>query len=155
MFQVKKILYPCELSENVRAILPVVLFFARKFDSRLYLLHVVEELARWETSVPKFYIEKLQAEAMEFSRKAMDKLCDEEIKDVQDYEKKIVLGDAVLEILKMIQSEDIHLVVMGTHGHKSMEEKIFGSVTDNLVKQSPVPVLVVNPYRIGNALKDA
>ncbi len=29
-----------------------------------------------------------------------------------------------------------------------MEHTIFGSVAENVVKKSPVPVLVVNPYKI-------
>jgi nucleotide-binding universal stress UspA family protein len=38
------------------------------------------------------------------------------------------------------------MVVMGTHGRKGMDHAIFGSVAENVVKKSPVPVLVVNPH---------
>ena len=37
---------------------------------------------------------------------------------------------------------------MGTYGRKEMDETIFGSVANNVVKLSPVPVMIINPYRI-------
>jgi nucleotide-binding universal stress UspA family protein len=37
---------------------------------------------------------------------------------------------------------------MATHGRKGMDKVIFGSVAERVVKNSPVPVMVVNPYKI-------
>jgi nucleotide-binding universal stress UspA family protein len=37
---------------------------------------------------------------------------------------------------------------MGTHGRKGMNYTLFGSVAENVVKRSPVPVMVVNPYTV-------
>lgn len=34
---------------------------------------------------------------------------------------------------------------MGTHGRNRMEHVIFGGVAENVVKESPVPVLTINP----------
>jgi len=50
------------------------------------------------------------------------------------------------EILKTIDSEGIDLVIMGTHGRKGLKYVFFGSVAENVVKRSPVPVLTINPY---------
>ena len=52
------------------------------------------------------------------------------------------------EILKTIDSEGINLVIMGTHGRKGLDHTIFGSVAENVMKKSPVPVLVINPYKM-------
>jgi nucleotide-binding universal stress UspA family protein len=38
---------------------------------------------------------------------------------------------------------------MASHGRKGLEATIFGSVAENILKKSPVPVLMVNPYRQG------
>jgi acetoin utilization protein AcuB len=48
-----------------------------------------------------------------------------------------------------IYAEKIALVIMGTHGRKGMDKIIFGSVAERVVKTSPVPVMVVNPYKTG------
>ena len=45
-----------------------------------------------------------------------------------------------------MQSEGVDLVIMGTHGRKGLERIIFGSVAERVVKNSPIPVLTVNPY---------
>jgi nucleotide-binding universal stress UspA family protein len=37
---------------------------------------------------------------------------------------------------------------MGTHGYKGLEQAIFGSVARKVVKNSPVPVLTINPYKL-------
>jgi nucleotide-binding universal stress UspA family protein len=37
---------------------------------------------------------------------------------------------------------------MGTHGRSRMEHVIFGSVAENVVKKSSVPVLTINPYTL-------
>ena len=39
-------------------------------------------------------------------------------------------------------------VIMGTHGRKGLDHTIFGSVAENVMKKSPVPVLVINPYKM-------
>lgn len=70
------------------------------------------------------------------------------MKSCPNFQKKIVSGDPAGEILKTIESDGIDMVIMGTHGRKGLEHTIFGSVAENVVKKSPVPVLVVNPYTI-------
>jgi nucleotide-binding universal stress UspA family protein len=60
----------------------------------------------------------------------------------------IVSGDPATKILASIEPEGIDLVVLGTHGRRGLEHTIFGSVAENVVKQSPVPVLVVNPHKV-------
>jgi nucleotide-binding universal stress UspA family protein len=37
---------------------------------------------------------------------------------------------------------------MGTHSRKGLDKVIFGSVAERVVKASPVPVLVVNPFKV-------
>jgi nucleotide-binding universal stress UspA family protein len=39
-------------------------------------------------------------------------------------------------------------VVLGTHGRKGLEHTVFGSVAENVVRRSPVPVLTINPYTL-------
>jgi len=78
----------------------------------------------------------------------MDKICKEQLESCPNFQRKIVSEDPALEILKTIESEGIDMVVMGTHGRKGLEHTIFGSVAENVVKKSPVPVLVVNPYKM-------
>ena len=56
--------------------------------------------------------------------------------------------DLLARLQAALQFEDIDLVVMGTHGRKGLEHVIFGSVAENVVKKSTVPVMTVNPYKL-------
>ena len=150
MIEIKKILFPVDLTENSSKILPYVLSISEKYDSLIYLLHVVQDLNRWgKLYVPHPSMDKFQEEAIEGAKKAMDKVCEDQLQSCPNFQKRVVSGDTVDEILKVIESEKIDLLIMGTHARKGLEHTIFGSVTEKVVKQSPVPVLVINPYKVG------
>lgn len=46
-------------------------------------------------------------------------------------------------ILSYIDEHDIHLVVVGTHGRTGFDRYVLGSVTEKLIRTSPIPVLTV------------
>ena len=149
MVEIKKILFPCDLTKNASKILPYVLSVSEKYDSMIYLLHVVQDLNKWgKLYVPHPSMDKFQDEAIEVAKKAMDKVCENQLQSCPNFQKRVVSGDTVDEILKVIESEDIDLLIMGTHGRKGLEHTIFGSVAEKVVKKSPAPVLVINPYKI-------
>ena len=57
------------------------------------------------------------------------------------YIKHVAVGDPTQEILKLIDKEEIDLVVMASHG--SQGNFRFGSVTEKVLKNSPVPVTTI------------
>jgi len=149
MLQIKKILFPVDFTENSTKLIPYVLSMAEKYGSTIYLMHVVQDLLDWGgLYVPHVSLEESQKEVLKSAEKLMDKICNEQLKGCPDFKRMIVSGDPALEILKIIESEDIDLVIMGTHGRKGLEHTIFGSVAGNVVKKSPIPVLTVNPYKL-------
>jgi nucleotide-binding universal stress UspA family protein len=149
MVKINKILFPCDLTENSKKILPYVLSVAEKYESQIYLLHVVQDLQRWgNVFIPHSSTEVYQKEAMQGAEKAMNRVCEEDLKGCPNFTKMIVSGNPASEILETIESEGIDMVVLGTHGRKGLEHAIFGSVAENVVKKSPVPVLIVNPHKL-------
>jgi len=150
MKEIKKVLFPVDLTENSSKILPYVLSISEKYDSMIYLLHVVQDLNKWGTIyVPHPSMDIFQKEAIEGAQKALDKVCEEQLQSCPNFQKILVSGDPAAEILRTVDSEEIDLVIMGTHGRKGLEHTLFGSVAENVVKKSPAPVLVVNPHKIG------
>jgi nucleotide-binding universal stress UspA family protein len=155
MEKVNKILFPCDLTENSSKILPYLLSMAEKFNSQIYVLHVVQDLQRWgNVFIPHSSTEVYQKEALQGAEKAMDRVCEEQFRSCPNFQRMIVSGDPASKILEIIVSEGIDMVVMGTHGRKGLEHVIMGSVADNVVKKSPVPVLVVNPYTVDKTTKE-
>jgi nucleotide-binding universal stress UspA family protein len=68
---------------------------------------------------------------------------------MKEFKRILFPVDLSEEILNYIEDRHTDLVIMGTHGRKDMDKIIFGSVAERVVKTSPVPVMVVNPYRTG------
>lgn len=149
MLKIEKILFPSELREYSLKILPYVISMSEKFNSRIYLLHVIEDFSKWGGFyIPHISLDLYQKEAMEAAEKLMDRVCRDQMQGCPDFQRIILSGSPASEILKTIDSEAIDLVVMGTHGYKGLEHAIFGSVAEKVVKNSAVPVLTINPYKL-------
>jgi nucleotide-binding universal stress UspA family protein len=148
MIAIKKILFPYDLSENASKISPFVRSVAEAYNSGICLLHVVHDLQKWgKAYVPHASMDVFQEEAIEATKKALDKVGEDEFQGYGDLETKVVSGDAASEILEALKSGDFDLVIMGTHGRKGLEHIVFGSVAENVVKNAFVPVMTVNPYK--------
>jgi nucleotide-binding universal stress UspA family protein len=148
MVKIERILFPCDFTDNSLKVLPYVLSLAEKYDSKVYLLYV-DDLYVWGGNfIPHPSLTVLQKESLEAARNAMDGVCEERLQGCPNFQRKVVSGDPVSEIVKEIETEGINMVVMATHGRRGLEERIFGSVAENVVKKSPVPVLVINPHKV-------
>ena len=61
------------------------------------------------------------------------------------FHKLVLVGDPAEKILETAKKEGVDVVVMATHGRKGRFQ--FGSVTEKVVKNSPVPVWTVRPFK--------
>jgi nucleotide-binding universal stress UspA family protein len=152
MVEIKKILFPIDLTQNSSRILPYVLSAAEKYSSSVYLLHVIEDFhssgSEHVGNLSHDHLEKDRQKALEDAEKTMDRVCEEQLQSCPYFEKIIVSGNPTLEIVRIIDSEDIDLVVMGTHGRGGIGHLAMGSVAESVVKASPVPVLIIDPYQL-------
>jgi len=150
MVRIQKILFPIDLTDNTSKVVPYVLSVSEKYGSEICLLHVVEDFAKWGGGryIPHIPLEQFREAALKGAEEALMKVCEAELRGYPSFKKKIAYGDPAREILNAIESEEIDLVIMGTHGRKGLEQVLFGSVARNVVRRSPVPVLTVNPYKV-------
>jgi nucleotide-binding universal stress UspA family protein len=146
MVEIKRILYPIDFSECSYQVLPYVLNVAEKYDAEIYLLYVLDDLRQFAgMHVPHTSISNFVEQAMVESEKMLDKICDEHLQSCPNFQRRLVMGDPRLEILKMAESEKIDLVIIGSHSRRGLERIIFGSVAEYVVKNASVPVLTVKP----------
>jgi nucleotide-binding universal stress UspA family protein len=146
MVEIKRILYPIDFSECSYQLLPYVLYVAEKYDAEIYLLYVVDDLRQFAgIHVPHTSISVFIELAMVESEKMLDKICDEHLQSCPNFQRRLVMGDPRVEILKMVESEKIDLVIMGSHSRRGLERIIFSSVAEYVVKNASVPVLTVKP----------
>jgi len=149
MLRIRNILFPCDLTENSGKIFYYALSLMEKYDSTLILLHVVENLRQWgDLYVPATAIQLDQKIIEKEAVRALEEFYASHVHGVSDVRREVLSGDPVTVILNVIENEDVDLVVLGTHGRKGLEHTVFGSVAENVVRRSPVPVLTINPYTL-------
>jgi nucleotide-binding universal stress UspA family protein len=146
MVEIKRILFPTDLTKNSSKVLPYVLSVSDKYNSMIYLLHVIENAPTLRASeVAAAYDEK---EALNEAEAEIDNVCEKQLESCPGFQKKVVFGNPAMEILKAIKTVGIDLVVMGTRGRKGTSRIFFGSVAESVIKSSPVPVLVVSSQTV-------
>ena len=144
----KKILIPVDFSEVSPKIAPVAYQVAETYDASVHLLFVARMFHYYaDVYVDVGSIEAMQGEIIRGAEKKMDEFIETHFKGYPDVTTKVVLGDPAEEILRYADSENMDLIIMGTHGRKGLERVLFGSVAERVIKMSPIPVLSINPYR--------
>ena len=149
MKKFRNILFPVDLSESSSKIVPYVQAVADKFESKIHLLfaaRVLDYIAGFYVPAPS--ITNMEKDIIEGAEKRLDEFVEQYFCDYRDTRASVVSGDATEKIIDYITSNEIDLVMMGTHGRKGLDKVIFGSVAERVVKTAPVPVMVVNPHKI-------
>jgi len=146
MKQVTKILFPIDLTESVESLMPWVKTFVSKFDATLYVMYVTQDLSDYSSFyVPHSNIKKLSEEVLKAAESKMAVLAKEVFRGFPKLETRVAMGSPAEKILELVNKEGIEVIVMGTHGRKGLERRIFGSVCDKVVRSSPIPVITLPP----------
>jgi nucleotide-binding universal stress UspA family protein len=130
--------------------IPYVQSVAKKFDAKIHILFAARVFEHFSSIyVPYPSISRFENELIKGAEKRLYEFVDEHFSEYDNIKTAVVAGDAAEEIINYIEEHHIELVIMGTHGRKGMDKIFFGSVAERVLRTSPVPVMVVNPYKIG------
>jgi len=161
---VKKILYATDLSENARYAFAYAVSLADLYGASITIMHVLPEVPqlldrnvigyisaeRWEDIKSQHFDEAKEA----LIGKRRDHLA---IKDVlQQFSENategegvgtdeiiVERGNPVEKIIDHSEKGKFDLIVMGTHGHGTLEDVMLGSTARRVIRRSKIPVLVV------------
>ena len=142
--EIKRILYPTDFSEGSLVAVPLLADLVRKYEAKLYILHVVYDIAKtsgWY--VPHVSMDDLYKDMEAAAKQELDRCCVEELRGYKDIEKVVAKGIPDDEILRFAAENKIDLIVMGTHGRKGIDRVLFGSTASRVVKNAACPVLTV------------
>ena len=150
----KKILWATDFSEHARHAGQRALQCAQCSGGTIYALTVVdpEDLPLVLTNVPDPFISMAEAEQLElqleqqFEQRVLDHLN----REVQPLRKAGVRVETLLrvgtpwrEILRVADEVGATLIVMGSHGKRTLEELLLGSTVEHVTRHANCPVLVV------------
>jgi universal stress protein A len=145
MLKIENILHPTDFSENSMKALNYAVSLAEKFDSCLHIIHVALAPDVVITySMLQYTPEEMKRRERGSLESNLSKLPPKEIGSPRSIVHQIVEGIPLLKIIQYIKENGIDMVVMGTHGHTGIKHLVMGSVAENVVRKSPVPVLTVH-----------
>jgi len=161
------ILYPTDGSSGANAALDHAQELATRYDATLHVLFVVDEEHVETGMVPREdqergrvtgmmkrdeetagegsmsrnedLAEKLERRGSHLTQEIAAMLADEGCETTTVVKE----GDPAGVITEYAGDEEIDLITMGTHGRRGIERRLIGSVTENVVRTSDVPVLTV------------
>jgi nucleotide-binding universal stress UspA family protein len=139
---INKILWSTDFSDEAKEALLYADAFAKAFDAEIIALHVVPEIspALYDAAlVVKGELEKRVAFVKEEAQKKFDSL-----KKAKDLEFKAIIeeGNAAKKIIEIAEDEKVDLIVLGRRGLSAIEKLFIGSVANQVLRTSPVPILL-------------
>ncbi|RZJ29753.1 MAG: universal stress protein [Flavobacterium sp.] len=139
----KRILVPTDFSKHAEYALKVAAQIARKNNSEIILLHMLELPHQGKDALGSGHN---IPEIMYFKNRAVETL--EELMDA-DYLKGIDVSEIIQfekafeGIINISRKNEVDFIVMGSHGATGFHEMMIGSNTEKVVRTSDIPVLVI------------
>ncbi len=142
--KVEKILFPTDFSEGSFHALPFAVDLSKHYNSKLYILHVIYDVAKATNShIPHVSSDELYKEMSAWAQGEIESCCIEEIRGLPNVEKVVLKGIPYEEVIKFAEKQKIDMIVMGTYGRKGLERFLFGSTAERVVRRAPCPVMTV------------
>jgi nucleotide-binding universal stress UspA family protein len=144
---VRTILLPTDGSEGAEVAVGHAVSLAQTYGATLHVLAVADtkSYGTFTTGGAGTVISALEERCRENLEAAETIVADltSDDPDSPAVETAIRRGFPAEEILRYAEEQDADLVVMGTHGRTGVDRVLLGSVTERVVRRSPVPVVTV------------
>jgi len=138
----KQVLYPTDFSDTAERAFAYVERFVESGTRRVTLLHVQDQV-----HLGKHLKDRLE----EFNRIDQSRLerlrANLEHKGATDVRIEIPFGSPIQEIVRRAKDADDTVIVMGSQGRGFISELFLGSVSHQVVRLAPVPVLLIPAVR--------
>jgi nucleotide-binding universal stress UspA family protein len=143
---ISRILLPLDGSEAGEAAITRVKELKFRFEAEVILLEVVPEGRHLRTIggldyilFPEQELETFKAEANAYLGEVYKRLQ----RSKGELKIEIRSGEVAKEILNYAKRKKASLIAISSHGHSGMTKWVFGSTAQEIIQDSPIPVLVV------------
>ncbi len=138
----KNILFATDFSTASDAAAPIAIEIAQRYGAKVYGVHV-NRFDDYTAAAPNAWAAMAEAAEKETKEDAgrLNGL-------LQGIEHEVVISEGnIWEVVSnLIKEKEIDLVVLGTRGRTGLGKTILGSVAEQILRQSPCPVLTVGPH---------
>ena len=145
MISLTKILFPTDFSPFADHALTYAVSFAREYEAKLYVVHVIEDLTNvsyfevFQVPMPANFMEDMEARTQ---GQMDDLLARDDLKGLET-ESLIRRGVPFVEILRTAAELEADMITIATHGRTGLQQMLFGSTAEKVVRKAPCPVLSI------------
>jgi nucleotide-binding universal stress UspA family protein len=144
----KRILVPLDGSLRAENVLPIIAHLARFHKSQIHIARVV-------TTPEMAHQLPLAQEDLDLSNRVVARNKEESIHYLEQVRQRALLNgipvqshlldseNALAALHGLVEQENIDLVVLSAHGYSGNNQWLYGSIVNNFVLHSPVPLLIV------------
>lgn len=142
----KNILLPTDGSQGVARALDCAVAIALKFGAKIHVLHVIEVVwlvfnyPEYSGLIDERIGDKLREGGVQIVEDTVESI---RAAGIEAVEGSVREGSPAEVILQYARENAIDLIVMGTHGRRGLNRLLLGSVAEEVVRRSEVPVLTV------------
>jgi nucleotide-binding universal stress UspA family protein len=136
---IERIVVPLDGSALAEEILPHVRKILRRADSVVILVRAAIPAPAEDGMV---VAEGTLGANQEYLRGVQDRLVEQGVRVTS----RSYVGSAASVILDVAKQVGATMIAMATHGQTGLKRLLLGSVAENVIRQSPVPVLVARPF---------
>ena len=155
--QIRKILFPTDLSNNARHAFAHAVSLANKYGAGITILHVLEDPDTFSYNLPGMVLgedewrrirKDNEARVLQMLKQRIEDFCKEVSAAAPECpfiteEVVIKMGHPVDTIIQEVQENGYDLVVMGARGHGILADVTLGSVSRRVLRRCKAPVLIV------------
>lgn len=144
MIQISNILVPTDFSDNSANAMHLAVSIAKGSKAKILAVHACHMPYADEHMPPNMVQELINMHQLRSEEQMSAFIAKHQSKfDGYKIETKVVLGFAAETILDTAKHNKTDLIVIGTQGANSMEDRLFGTVTWNIIKHSNIPVIAI------------
>jgi nucleotide-binding universal stress UspA family protein len=147
----KRILVPLEHTPYDEAILDHVKKLARHCGAELVLIHVADGFVARNVK----QLNLRESEEIREDREYLETICDRLEREGLQAECILAGGNPGGEIAEAAVREGCDLIAMSTHGHRFLQDLLYGSVANEVRHISRIPVLLVRGERRPSGPREA
>jgi nucleotide-binding universal stress UspA family protein len=117
---------------------------AKKYGSKLYILHVIHDpfnLEGWNLPAPRF--EDEYKKMVQDAKKDLDRMVNSEKTEGMEITEWVRDGEPAGEIQKVVEQENIDLIIMLAHQEGRLEHFLFGKTNDKIIRRLPATLMLV------------
>ncbi len=142
MNELRKILIPIDFSEHSLNALEYAKLFAGKFNAELILLNIVEPVVFTADLTMGQVIPSIESELYQKSEEKVKELVDS-LRNKFNVRGVVKIGRPHVEIIEFAKDEGVDLIIIGSHGHTGVEQLLFGSTAEKVIRKASCPVLII------------